>query len=282
MENNESFKLSIQAQNVEAKFYNKQGIVYVEGPDDVIFWAQYFDNSLFEIRHLNGCRSLDDYENDIMNHGLKCIVAKDSDYSTYMHSAHTHPLIVCTLSHSIECIMYCPYNINAYLQKLSRTLEDYTKQIASLYDTFCEECTELIIYDIANNVFKVGCEICGNSCQRFLKSDKSISLSKEKVDQFIKNNQSRFTPQQIFDAKNMLKMDKRHKRQICKGHFQTIFVINLIKRLYYNITGFHSLTIPKDALFTQLVNCNPKCSQNCEERDYIRNKVSAAIAALRY
>ena len=71
MQSDENFSLSIPAQNVEAKFYNKLGIVYVEGDDDKMFWAQYFDPKQFEIRKVDGCKNLEDYEDDVLHHGLK-------------------------------------------------------------------------------------------------------------------------------------------------------------------------------------------------------------------
>ena len=50
--NNEEFTFSIKAQNVEAKFYNKKAIVYVEGIDDINFWRPHFPNSDFEIKFI--------------------------------------------------------------------------------------------------------------------------------------------------------------------------------------------------------------------------------------
>lgn len=282
MSDAETFQLSIPAQNIEARFFNKIGIVYVEGPDDVIFWSQYFNKSLFEIRPLDGCKNLVDYENDIINHGLKCIVAKDADYSSYISSVHKHPLIVCTLSHSIECVMYCPYNINTYLQRLTRSLCDYTAQIVSCYKTFYEDITELLVYDIANNVFGVGCSVCGDSCLPFMKSNSSIQISKDKIESFLKKISSHFTSQQLSEARKHLEADSRHKRQICKGHFQTNFIINLLKYLTRISTG-HNPSISKDAIYAQLVKCNTECHcENCNERTHIENMVASAIVELKH
>ena len=75
MQKSEVFDLSIAARNVEARFYNKLGIVYVEGDDDKLFWAQYFDPKRFEIRKVDGCKNLEDYEDDILHHGLTHIAA---------------------------------------------------------------------------------------------------------------------------------------------------------------------------------------------------------------
>ena len=72
--NNDEFTFSIKAQNVEAKFYNKKAIVYVEGVDDVNFWRPYFPNSDFEIKSVNGCKNLKKKLYEIENNGLRCIL----------------------------------------------------------------------------------------------------------------------------------------------------------------------------------------------------------------
>lgn len=274
------FDLSIAAQNVEARFYNKLGIVYVEGDDDLIFWAQYFDPKRFEIRKVDGCKNLDDYEDGILHHGLKCIVAKDADYSSYVSTTHGHPLIVCTLSHSIECVMYCPYNVNACLKRLARTFDDYVAEIKQMYDEFFTDTKELVTYDIANNVFGVGCSVCGDSCIPFMESNHSVKVSVGKRDAFIGKIASLFSKEQINKAKQLLGSDKRELRQIAKGHFQTSFVTNLLKKMTAQITQDRAPSISNDALYALLITCFAECSQDCEERKVIRQRVSRAVAAL--
>lgn len=280
MQNN-GFDLSIAAKNVEARFYNKLGIVYVEGEDDLIFWAQYFDPHSFEIRKVDGCKNLEDYEDDILHHGLKCIVAKDADYSSFISTTNKHPLIVCTLSHSIECIMYCPYNVNACLKKLARTFDDHVIEIKQIYDAFFTDAKSIITYDIANSVFGVGCSVCGDSCVPFMESNHSVRLSVDKLNTFIEKVASSFTKEQIKKAKQLIDSDKRELRQITKGHFQTSFVINLLKKMTTQITQNKAPIISKDALFALLITCFAECSQDCEERKIIRQRVTRAVAALR-
>lgn len=280
MSSNNSFDLSIAAQNVEAKFYNKLAIVYVEGGDDKIFWSQYFDDKLFEIREVDGCKNLEDYEDDIMNHGLKCIVAKDADYSCYLNNVNAHPLIVCTLSHSIECVMYCPYNVNACLKRLARTLNDYLAEIQQKYTDFYNDAKELVVYDIANNIDGFGCSVCGDSCIPFLESNHSLKISTEKRDQFLHGISTNFTQESLDKARQLISNDKRELRQIAKGHFQTSFVVNLLKKLCSQITQGKAPTISNDALFALLIKCFPECRIDCEEKNVIKQRVNAAIAAL--
>lgn len=281
MQSSGGFDLSIAARNVEARFYNKIGIVYVEGDDDKLFWAQYFNPKCFEIRKVDGCKNLDEYENEIINHGLKCIVAKDADYSAYIPVVNKHPLIVCTLSHSIECVMYCPYNVNACLKKLARTFEDHIADIKESYDAFYSESKDIVAYDIANNIFGVGCSVCGDSCIPIMESNHSIKVSADKKDKFIEKIATRFTKEQIDAAREILNRDHRELRQIMKGHFQTSFVVNLLKKLSSQITQDKAPSISSDALYALLITCFSECAVDCEERKVINQRVTDAVAALR-
>ena len=280
MSNDIEFSLSIPAQNIEARFYNKRGIVYVEGDDDKLFWAQYFDSNQFEIRTVDGCKNMEDYENDILYHGLKSIVAKDADYSSYQRNNLTNPLIVCTLSHSIECVMYCPYNVNACLKKIARSLENHLLEIQQCYNDFFTDTKEMLVYDIANNVFGLGCSVCGDSCVPIMESNHSVKVSVEKRDRFLQQIAPAFPPDNIEEARRLLNDDKRTLRQIAKGHFQTSFVMNLLKKLTSQITGDKMPSISNDALYALLVTCSPDCQIDCEERKILRQRAAAAIAAL--
>lgn len=277
----EEFSLSIPAQNIEARFYDKIGIVYVEGDDDKLFWAQYFDKNLFEIRKVDGCKNLEDYENDILHHGLKCIVAKDADYSSYINNLSGHPLIVCTLSHSIECVMYCPYNVNACLKRLARSLENHIDEIKRYYDDFFEQTKEIVVYDIANNVFGIGCSVCGDSCIPIMESNHSVKVSANKRDELISQISPLFTPDQITKAKQMLEGDERDMRQIMKGHFQTSFVLNLLRKLSSEIRGDKAPNISNDSLYALLITCSAECREECKERSTLMQRVNAAKASLK-
>ena len=279
MSSNETLEFSIAAQNIVPKFLGKLAIVYVEGSDDILFWEQYFSSKMFEIRDVNGCKNLRDYEDDIRNHGLKCVVAKDADYAPYM-KVESHPLIVTTLSHSIECMMYCPHNINACLKRFARTLEDHTEDIQKYYDEFCCATKDLLVYDIANNVFSIGCSVCGNSCKPILKSDQSVVVSKDKMQQFINKISSLFPEDLIKKAESLIANDDRNLRQIMKGHFQTDFVLNLIRKLASQINQGRKPSISGDALYAQLVTCFSGCDINCTERKEISERVARAKKAL--
>lgn len=277
--NTESFQLSLGAQNVEAKFYGKIAIVYVEGPDDKIFWSQFFDINKFEIRVKDGCRNLDEIVDEIVHKGLKHIVARDADYSFYDGSLKEHPLLVTTLSHSIECVMYCPINLNNCIHKLARDLEDHVEEIKNEYKLFCNSLKDLLIYDIVNIVYSHGDSILGDSCARFLCSNQSTTLDVKKINSFLKSK--KFPMEELDEIRRIMKTDNRCIRQITKGHFQTTFVVNLLKEITSKISGHKCSSISNDALFALLVDCSEKCHKKCFERDFIKTEIDSAISYLR-
>lgn len=280
MDKSEDFSFSIKAQNVEAQFYNKKAIVYVEGDDDLNFWDQYFDKADFEIKKLDGCKNLEKKISDIENNGLKCIVACDSDYRSFEESFKEHPLVVRTLSHSIECVMYCPTNIAECIKKLSRTFLDKTDDIRSCFEQFGNDTKELIAYDIANHIHQLGVKVAGDSCKRFLKSDKSTSISLEQISAYLSTIKQAFNGIDIDCIIQKIENDSRNMRQITKGHFQTSFVVNMIKSFVKQISG-SSITLPEDVLYALLVNCTPTCCQKCAEKETIKRKIETALNFLK-
>lgn len=274
------FSLSIKAQNIEHHFYNKLAIVYVEGKDDLVFWNNYFSDKEFELRESGGCKELEKKMQEIIQDKLRVIVACDSDYSHYIQTIYNHPLIIRTISHSIECMMYCPININKCIKNISRSLEDKIETIESLYHEFCLLTKELLVYDITSNKYKKGISIFDDSCKRFLTSNNSVRISQEKIDQFITGIKSQFNDDDLNEIRQQIEKDKRPLRNIIKGHFQTDFVRNVIKYLSES-DDKKGVSISNDALFALLIECTPKCTNHCEEKNYLVQKIEDAKSYLK-
>lgn len=272
------FSFSPEAQNIKAFFYNKKVMVYVEGDDDIPFWNYYFSSDICQIEGVGGCENLGEKIDDIKRGTLKCIVACDGDYSFYHDDVYDHKLVVRTESHSIECMLYCPYKLNVFLQKHSRRLIDFTESINSKYLQFESDIKELVLYDITNDVYEKGIQILGDSCQRFLFNDKSTRIDTEKVHKYLFNKRNHFDPQELHVIDEKMKKDPRCLREIAKGHFQTSFVINLVKEEAYAVNSNKKTNISEDFLYASLVHCPESCSINKScERNKIREKCSAAL-----
>ena len=275
------FSFSIKAQNIEHHFYNKLAIVYVEGKDDLVFWNNYFSDKEFELRESGGCKELEKKMQEIIQDKLRVIVACDSDYSHYIQTIYNHPLIIRTISHSIECMMYCPININKCIKNISRSLEDKIETIESLYHEFCLLTKELLVYDITSNKYKKGISIFDDSCKRFLTSNNSVRISQEKIDQFITGIKSQFNEDDLNEIRQQIEKDKRPLRNIIKGHFQTDFVRNVIKYLSES-NDKKGVSISNDALFALLIECTPKCTNSCEEKNYLIHKIDEAKSYIKF
>lgn len=272
------FSFSSEAQNIKALFYNKKVMVYVEGDDDIPFWNYYFPSDICQIECVGGCENLTEKIDNIERGLLKCIVACDADYSFYHDDVQEHKLVVRTESHSIECVLYCPYKLNDLLQKHSRRIVDFTPSIISKYQQFETDIEELVLYDITNDVYKKGTQILGNSCQRFLYNEKSACVDLDKIRNFLSEKREYFAPEELQTIKNKMNQDSRCMREIAKGHFQTSFVINLIKEEAYAVNRNKKTNLSEDYLYSTLVHCPDSCSffESCE-RNKIKEKCSAAL-----
>jgi hypothetical protein len=175
--------------------------------------------------------------------------------------------------------MYCPNNINECVKKLSKTTEDITEGIKLRYEQFGHDIKELVAYDIANDVNEIGVEVLGSSCVRFLKSNNSITVDPAKVSAYIEGLKPHFIDVDIDHIRQLMDTDGRSMRQITKGHFQTSFIINLIKSLVKKISGTQ-VSLSDVTLYALLVNCSHFCSQECYEISMIRASIDRALEFL--
>lgn len=117
-------------------------------------------------------------------------------------------------------------------------------------------------------------------CIPILQSNTSIKVSTKKVDELIYKIKDKIAPEIIEQIRILVEKDNRHMRQVAKGHFQTSFVINLLKYLSSKYGKNKSISISKEALYAMLVTCFPECKVNCLERNTIKLRVQAAEKAL--
>ena len=114
----------------------------------------------------------------------------------------------------------------------------------------------------------------GNSCVRFLKSNSSINIDATKVSSYIEGLKPHFASVDMDHIRQLMDTDGRTMRQITKGHFQTSFIINLIKSLVNKTSG------TQVTLYALLVNCSHFCSQECDEVSMIRAGIDRALEFL--
>lgn len=277
--NNNSLNYSKEAIDSKALFYNKKAIVYVEGPDDIPFWAEYFDYKDYEIQNVNGCENLKRYVDLLIAGSTTFIVAMDRDYSDYIDdSSKDLPLIVRTYTHSIENDMYCPDNVNWMLRRITKSQDDFMPDIETWVSDWERLTERLLAMDIASQVCATGKQICGDTCYRFLNKQKS-AIIENSVNELVHEMDRSFDKELISEIVEKLKHDKRKPIQIIKGHFYAsgmqALIRSIIKRKAPQVG-----TYSNDALDSLAVTCIRKCEPLCTSKAYLETMTTNAKNAL--
>lgn len=278
----DEFDYSLDAINVLSLFHDSEFIVYVEGEDDVCFWQNILNLaniSNYYIESVGGSENLGSKISQIMTGGARIIVAKDRDDTLLDVNAHEHTQIVTTHGYSIENHMYCPVTINNIINNLAKTKTELVAIIHSWYDIICKTCQDLILYNIANNIYGKGVKVFGDNCCRYLVPSNSCKLCKSEIDLYVSDIKCYFCDEEIEKSNMLVGSYTYHNRYLIKGHFLTHAVINLIKVLVKKITG-KKVILPIDNLYALTVDGCNKCKNICEELNSIIEKVKLAHAAI--
>ena len=247
---------SSDALEVKGLFYNKPLTVYVEGPDDIIFWNTVFKKAdvSAHIEDAGGKTEIKKMYSQILENGVKYCVAIDNDNSKFMPNYVHHPRIIRTYGYSIENSMYYNKKIIAdQISNLSRCSKDHTPIVESWIDDFSKSAEKLIIYDIANNRFEKGVCVFGDNCCRLLAKNSSYKLCQTKIADFIESIEPLFTKDEIDDVKNLLRACDKDPWFLIKGHFISHSLINLIKATVKQNSGIAPV-FSSDILYSMTVN----------------------------
>jgi hypothetical protein len=283
MKENDSLNYSTDALNVKSLFYNKEISLYIEGKEDIPFWENIL--SFWELNNLHleetyGYEGLIDYMDQIVDNDANILVACDSDHSRFLkENKYKNPKIIRTYGYSIENTMYCVHKINQVVKRFSKSKNSFNKEITKWYHQFCDDCTILLYYDIANHRFSKGVQVFGDKCNRFLESDHSPNLGKDKIDNYIKSIDRHFSEIEINECIELVKKDKRELRFLIKGHFLTNAVINLIKSLVEKETG-DKVTLSLDNLYSLMVGCMFPCKDKCMDLETLKERMLGGLAAV--
>lgn len=283
---NNELRYSINALRAKALFYNRKAMVYVEGTEDLNFWSPYFDEKVFKIESVGGCKNLITYIERLESGETSYIVACDSDYSAFKGHAYSSDLVVTTYGHSIENMMYCPYNLNEVVKKLSKSLNDSTSDIQSWYDQFVKIAHPLLVREICNLTYKPKdnkVTVFGESCARYCKSKPCYELDESLVDKFCIDNAISFPETELNKVEKAIEADLREERQLIKGHFLTHAVSHLVSSLAKAANPLSKKqNISHDYLYTMTVHCEDCKQSECVEKAYLFVRVANAIKYLNF
>lgn len=248
---------SIDALSAKSLFYNKSMSVYVEGPDDVVFWDHIFKIAEVQVHveDVGGKPELEKMYSQIVEQNAEFCIAMDNDNTEFMVGSISHPHIIRTYGYSIENSMYYSKNtISKHIESLSRTTIDHVQIIEEWIEEFSAHSKELVIYDIANNRFQKGISVFGDNCFRLLKEQKSPKLCSLKIAAFINSIKDFFSPAEIDEVRNIITASDKEIWFMIKGHFITHSLLNLIKDTIKKHTGSYP-SYPNDMLYATTVRC---------------------------
>lgn len=272
------FYFSTEAYNIINQFHNVDAIVYVEGDDDILFWYNYFNFANFpvKIEQVGGKENLPTYINKIIEENAKIIVAIDSDYTTLLKTKYSHPLIIYTAGYSIENTMYCPYSINSLIVSYTHRPKNYLDTIKTWLNEYLSVVEELVVYDLANEVYQKSTTVLGDACNIFLEDNSSSKLDLDKINIYINEKLSHFTSKELDYARNLLSDPQLNLFKHVKGHFLTSAIINLVREQVF-LEKSKKVTINTESLYANTINNCTRNNCNCEQKEkYIDDICNAA------
>ncbi|MBU1078602.1 MAG: DUF4435 domain-containing protein, partial [Spirochaetes bacterium] len=144
----DNFKYSSDAQSVKSMFYGKDFSVFVEGDEDINFWAMYFQmasNKQAYIEQVGGKEELQDKIDMIINEDAKIIVAMDKDHTPFLNDEIINKKIIKTVGYSIENTLYCPFSLDSITKIYCRNQLEYYNKYNQWLDDFANDAMPLLI-----------------------------------------------------------------------------------------------------------------------------------------
>jgi len=256
----DSLEYSTGALEAKALFYNKKITLFVEGIDDPLFW--YHFTSLLKldlhIEDVGGGGNIENIINKIIEENAEIYVAIDRDYIDYLEeedkNKYINNKILLTYGHSIENTLYNPLILNEVIKNyVKKTNLSEVDNIISIYKTFENSTKDLLIYDILSNKLGSTVSVFGDSCMRHLKSNKSVEICTNKMNQYINSLGLNFNENDLTDISSKIDDSNLSIYQIIKGHFLTSLIINII-RLYVKKLRDKEITINTDNLYSLVID----------------------------
>lgn len=270
--------------DVLGEFHETDVVIFVEGDEDILFWSSMVNLAgvrSFTFDSVGSKSQIDEKIRQVVEDNALVVVACDSDHSPFLDSHVDHIRVVRTPGYSIENTTFCPVSLVRLLRKLSRSATADLNIITGWYDRFCREVLPLLEYDLANQVFRIGVSVFGDSCARHLIDQKSEHLSPTKIRRFIEEFEDRFEEEQLERVRQMIAEDGREIRMLIKGHYLVSGVRNLLKNEAQKLRGKRP-NLSDEHLLSATIDCCEYCGvdHECQSKDELLEAVRAAVASI--
>lgn len=273
------FSHSLEGSEVLPKFYDKEITVFVEGQDDIWFWAPLFERigrNTFHFESVGGYEQLEKRISEVIHNKATFVVACDCDFTCYFSDQPKHVRIVRTYGYSIENTLYCSQILDLVAQKLSRSRDSHKEIIDKYISYFENDNRRLIIFDLANKLNAKGIQLECENCCRFLKSSNSPYVDEAKLEAHLKKFVSNFSLKELEEAESLIGLDPRPKISIMRGHFVTHAAINWIKAAILKKHSKHQ-KLSLETLYLSVIGQCAYCRKKCVQTDYHLESISNAL-----
>lgn len=212
------------AMNVLNMFHERDVMVYVEGVDDIHFWEVVFSRASrfsVKIEPAGGICELEKIIKKIEHGKITAIAACDLDHRFPNRLANPSSNVIYTYGHSIENTIICEHTIKSVISAHAKTSRANVSSVAlHLWRReFYSAIKELVLFDIANFIYKKGFSILGDNCSKFLVDGSSDRLSESKLASHVEKLRPSFKDVDFIDIENRIRDSAREVIDYIRGHF---------------------------------------------------------------
>ena len=287
---NNSLTHSSEAVSVTAQFYNKEVVVYVEGPDDVPFWDSMFSKvvsrDFYVILPVNGKEQLTPIVADIENGTIQNVfVAADLDYNLFTEKGRSaSSYIIYTYGHSIENTMFCPKNVSIFLRRAIKKTVQYSNDVDLWFQSTLTSALPILAMDILNCI-DVDCKYHKSNGNNALLGRGYYFYQDQLQNKHIDVDKIRheLASHPDFDMSMLAKLEKdiesichtRDPRFLVQGHFLADAVMNFIRVSL--VENKQKASYSKDALYSLFCDCIERCEPLCHDKQHVCAYIEKAV-----
>ena len=253
-------------------FYNLP-IVYVEGQDDVAFWANLLTTLDIhcEIQDLGSVEEAKKRLPAIMaeNSG-KNFIAIDCDYRKYQGNIPESNVVFITPGYGIENAMFCMHKLKQFIFNLTclKSPDHYENFLRNLTVKFKEYFFELVTLDILNRLTSKSKRILKRPFKDFY--CKSSFFDVEKINQITMECRNYFTSEELDQINDFKEQLSENFMNDTRCHFIEAFFAEAIRH-FPTRTG-KKPSVSNDALRAHFSSCT--CQQRCETIENLLDQIS--------
>ncbi|MBX0291499.1 DUF4435 domain-containing protein [Hymenobacter sp. HSC-4F20] len=277
----ESLSYSEKALSALPLFHRKKYVIYVEGPDDILFWdnvLQQLGLTNYIIKPAGGVEEIKKYSFSIIEASANIVVARDRDYEDFDGTIHNHPRIIYTYGHSIENSLQCSRIISKLIANYLRSTSSFEQEVANWHRDFEGLAQDLLLLEIANTINSKKYEITGKSCVKFLPTNKAYLLCSKKTKKHYENLILNFSDIHLETAASLLSQVKKNIIWLVRGHFLTAASLNFIKHIVKRERG-SDFSMDHDSFYTMLISILNISLLDDEDRNYLNAQITTLLAA---